>query len=267
MEEWKLRPARDLGLKPIDRLRSLGRESGLVSLALNATWRRTVRAYLATAHRFRVEGRENLPAPPFVLIANHASHLDALALSAALRGEAARRAHAMAAGELFFGSAARSALAAYAINALPVWRGRSRRTDLDTMRTRLAEDGLVYILFPKAPAAALAPWPPSSRASACSSRAPRSPSCPAGWRVPGPPGPPNPERRAPAAPSASPSARPCASPMRGTTAPVGKPSPPPPRLRSAASLPGGCNLAHPNHLQIDATAPMRRNVAGALGRP
>ncbi|WP_159347420.1 lysophospholipid acyltransferase family protein [Roseomonas harenae] len=164
MEEWKLRPARDLGLRPLDRLRSLGRESGLVSLALNATWRRSVRAYLATAHRFRVEGRENLPAgPPFVLIANHASHLDALALSAALRGEAARRAHAMAAGELFFGSAARSAMAAYAINALPVWRGRSRRGDLDTMRTRLAEDSLVYILFPegtRSRTGAMAPFQP-----------------------------------------------------------------------------------------------------------
>ena len=150
MENWNLRPARDLGLAPLDRLRSLGREQGLAGLALNTSWRKAVRAYLAAFHRFRVTGRENLPVePPFVLVANHASHLDALALAAALRGLPARRAHAMAAGELFFGGPARSVLAAYAINALPVWRGRSRRTDLGTMRARLAEDALVYILFPE----------------------------------------------------------------------------------------------------------------------
>ena len=148
--DWNLRPARDLGLTPADRLRSLGREPGLVGLAINAAWRRTVRAYLRTAHRFRIEGQQNLPTHgPFVMVANHSSHLDALALLAALRGPAARRAHALAAGELFFGNAARAALSAYAINALPVWRGRSRKGDLDTMRARLAEDALVYILFPE----------------------------------------------------------------------------------------------------------------------
>ncbi|MBP0446490.1 1-acyl-sn-glycerol-3-phosphate acyltransferase [Roseomonas sp. SSH11] len=150
MEAWKLRPARDLGLKPAERLRSLGREPGLIGLGINAAWRRGVRAYLRACHGFRVEGLENLPpGPPFVMVANHASHLDALALSAALRGHAARRAHAMAAGDLFFANPAVSALSAYAINALPVWRGRSSRGDLDTMRARLAEDHLVYILFPE----------------------------------------------------------------------------------------------------------------------
>ena len=164
MEDWNLRPARDLGLSPADRLKSLAREQGLVGLALNAAWRRGVRGYLAACHGFRVTGRENLPAePPFVLVANHASHLDALALAAALRGIAARRAHAMAAGDLFFANPAVSAFAAYAINALPVWRGRSRRADLDAMRQRLAEDGLVYILFPEGTRSrdgAMAPFQP-----------------------------------------------------------------------------------------------------------
>jgi 1-acyl-sn-glycerol-3-phosphate acyltransferase len=164
MEDWKLRPARDLGLSPLDRLRSLGRETGLVGLAVNALWRRGLRAYLAAAHRLEVVGRENLPAgPPFIMVANHASHLDALALATALRGVPARRAHALAAGELFFGSAPASVLAAYAINALPVWRGRSRRGDLETMRRRLAEDGLVYILFPegtRSRTGAMAPFQP-----------------------------------------------------------------------------------------------------------
>jgi 1-acyl-sn-glycerol-3-phosphate acyltransferase len=147
--EWKLRPARDIGLAPAERLRSLSRERGLVGLALNAAWRWLLRAYLALFHRLAVTGRENLPRAPFVIIANHTSHLDALTLAAALPGEAGRRAHALAAGEVFFGSDAGAAFAAYAINALPVWRGRTTRGAIETLRERLVEEGLVYILFPE----------------------------------------------------------------------------------------------------------------------
>ncbi|WP_159995215.1 lysophospholipid acyltransferase family protein [Roseomonas sp. 18066] len=148
--KWDLRPARDLGLKPIDRLRSQGRETGLGSLAAQGVWRRMVRGYLAVAHRLVVEGRENLPpAPPYVLIGNHSSHLDALTLSSVLRGAAARRGYALAAGDFFFSSGASSAFAAYAVNALPVWRRRTTRKELNMLRDRLVEDSLVYILFPE----------------------------------------------------------------------------------------------------------------------
>lgn len=148
--EWKLRPARDLGLPAAARLRSLNREPGLIGLAVNAVWRRLVRFYLRMVHRLTVTGMAHLPvAPPFVLIANHASHLDALTLASVLRGRSARNARALAAGETFFGSAGAAVLAAYAINAFPVWRGRTRQGDLATLRQRLTEDALVYILFPE----------------------------------------------------------------------------------------------------------------------
>lgn len=147
--EFKLRPARDHGLETADRLRSLSRERGLGSLVLGRAWRAGLRSYLAVFHRLAVTGRENLPEPPFVLIANHTSHLDALTLSGVLRGEAARRAHALAAGDTFFGSTLSSAFAAYAVNALPVWRKRTKAGELATLRERLVEDRLVYILFPE----------------------------------------------------------------------------------------------------------------------
>lgn len=148
--DFRLRPARDLGLSPLDRLRSQGREAGLGSVLLGAAWRRVLRIYLSAAHRLRVTGRENLPAaPPYILVANHSSHLDAMTLSAVLRGEAARRGYALAAGDYFFGSAASSAFAAYAVGALPVWRRRTGRRDLETLRARLSEDRLVFILFPE----------------------------------------------------------------------------------------------------------------------
>jgi 1-acyl-sn-glycerol-3-phosphate acyltransferase len=147
--EFKLRPARDHGLETADRLRSLSRERGLGSVMLGSVWRAGLRGYLAAYHRLDVTGRENLPEPPFVLIGNHTSHLDALTLSGVLRGEAARRAHALAAGDTFFGSTLSSAFAAYAVNALPVWRKRTKAGELATLRERLVEDRLVYILFPE----------------------------------------------------------------------------------------------------------------------
>jgi 1-acyl-sn-glycerol-3-phosphate acyltransferase len=147
--DFKLRPARDLGLSPGARLRSLSREPGLVGLSVQAAWRGCVRTYLRVAHGLRVAGAEHLPPPPFVLVANHTSHLDALALMAALRGQAARRAHALAAEEVFFGSTAGAAFAAYALSALPVRRGRTGRQALATLRARLEEDALVFVLFPE----------------------------------------------------------------------------------------------------------------------
>ena len=147
--DFKLRPARDHGLETAERLRSLSRERGLGSVVLGSVWRAGLRGYLAAYHRLEVTGRENMPQPPFVLIANHTSHLDALTLSGVLRGEAARRAHALAAGDTFFTSTLSSAFAAYAVNALPVWRKRTKAGELATLRERLIEDRLVYILFPE----------------------------------------------------------------------------------------------------------------------
>ena len=148
--EWKLRPARDLGLPAAARLRSLNREPGLIGVVVNALWRRLVRSYLHLFHRLSVIGTEHLPPePPFVLIANHASHLDALTLASVLRWRSARNARALAAGETFFSSTGAAMIAAYAINAFPIWRRRTRQGDLATLRARLVEDALVYILFPE----------------------------------------------------------------------------------------------------------------------
>lgn len=152
MAEWRFRPARDLGLPWQERLRSVRREGGLASAALQGGWRLCLRTWLRLYHRLRIEGRENLPAaPPFILVANHASHLDALTLSAALRGAAAMRAYALAAGDHFFAGDLSAAFAAGAINALPVWRGQPARAagDIGVLRERLVEEGCVFILFPE----------------------------------------------------------------------------------------------------------------------
>lgn len=175
MKDWRFRPARDHGLPPGARLQSHGRERGLGSFALSAAWRGIVRCYLRAFHQLEVIGREHLPAPPFVMVANHASHLDALTLAAALPPSAARRAFALAAGDTFFTSAPASAFAAYAVNALPVWRGKTTAADLAGLRARLQEDGLVFILFPegtRSRTGAMAPFKPGVGALVAGSAVP-----------------------------------------------------------------------------------------------
>lgn len=150
MDPWRFRPAGDLGLPWRARLHSLRRETGLLGLAGRYLWRAFVRSYFALWHRLRIEGRENLPREgPFVLIANHTSHLDALALSICLRARDAERLFPLASGDTFFASAGSSAFAAIALNALPIWRRRTRPEHLAILRERLLMQGCIYILFPE----------------------------------------------------------------------------------------------------------------------
>jgi 1-acyl-sn-glycerol-3-phosphate acyltransferase len=147
--DWQLKPARDHELEPRLRLASLEREGGLVSLACHWSWRQVMGLYLRLFHRLSVSGRHNLPGPPFVLIANHASHLDILALASVIPVRYLERVHPIAAADAFFGSFASSAFAAFSVNAFPMKRKAARSKDLALLRARLAEDRLIYILFPE----------------------------------------------------------------------------------------------------------------------
>lgn len=150
MQQWNLEPAHDHGMRHFGRLKSVDRESGLVESALHAVWWRGVKIYLALAHRVRVRGRENLPAkPPFVLVCNHQSHLDALALTALLPWRQRFRAHPLAASDTFFDSPLKSVFSAAAINALPVDRGRVGAHAMEHLRNRLVTEHCIYILFPE----------------------------------------------------------------------------------------------------------------------
>ena len=150
MKQWNLEPAHDHGLSPVGRLQSVDRESGLIETVSHAVWWRMVKIYLRLAHRVRVEGIEHLPAqPPFVLISNHQSHLDALVLIAQLPWRQRFRAHPLAAADTFFDTPVMSALSAATINALPVNRGRAGAHSLDHLRNRLTVERCIYVLFPE----------------------------------------------------------------------------------------------------------------------
>lgn len=150
METWDLKPAADLALPPLQRLRSVKRESGLVSTGMHLAWWTLVRGYFALWHRLAVSGREHLPkAPPFVLAANHASHLDALALAAPLSWRLRDRVYPIAAGDVFFETPLLTTFAAVCLNALPMWRKKCGPHALQELRKRLVEEPGIYILFPE----------------------------------------------------------------------------------------------------------------------
>jgi 1-acyl-sn-glycerol-3-phosphate acyltransferase len=147
--DWRFKPARDHELNPRERLASLKREGGLVSLASHWCWRQLMHFYLRAFHRLSLAGLENFPEPPFVMVANHASHLDILALASAVPARYFERVHPIAANDAFFTSFASSVFAAFAVNALPLKRKAVRPKDLALLRARLVEDRLIFILFPE----------------------------------------------------------------------------------------------------------------------
>lgn len=150
MDPWQLKPARDLDLPLGERILSHRRESGLLQTAMHKSWWSAVRAYMAVMHRLRVQGRERVPRnPPFVLAANHSSHLDALVLASALGWRLWDRVYSIAAGDTFFATRFQAAFSSFALNALPMWRKSRGLTNLQTLRERLLEDGCGFILFPE----------------------------------------------------------------------------------------------------------------------
>lgn len=150
MEDWQYQPAKDHGLTPAQRWRSLKREAGLGSSLARLGWRAFIRFYLSCYHRLSIEGREHLPAgPPFVMIANHTSHLDAVTLASSLPAKLRDQVLPVAAGDTFFDTPMHAAFAAMLMNALPMWRHNCGRHALQEMRARLIEEPCAYILFPE----------------------------------------------------------------------------------------------------------------------
>jgi 1-acyl-sn-glycerol-3-phosphate acyltransferase len=150
MEAWKLEPARDLELSGMARYRSPRREHGLVSSVLRLGWWSGVRMILGLVNRLKIIGKDRLPrAGPVVLVANHASHLDALVIGSALPLSVRDRLFPLAAGDVFFETPAKAAFAAHLLNALPVWRRNVGRHRMAELRARLLEEAGIYILFPE----------------------------------------------------------------------------------------------------------------------
>lgn len=149
-EAWKYEPAADLDTSLVERLRRFPREPDMLAYGLRSLAALALRGWLRVFHRYEVEDAENLPKEgSFVLIANHASHLDALCLTSALPLAKIHRAFPAAAADYFFESVPRLFVAAIFINALPFAREVHVRQSLALCRGLLSNPGNVLIIFPE----------------------------------------------------------------------------------------------------------------------
>lgn len=150
MSEWRYEPAQDLDQPLIERLRHFPREPDMLVYGVRSLAALVIRAWLCAYHRFEIIGREHLPAEgSYVLVANHASHLDAVCLLSALPLKKLHRAFPAAAADYFFESVPRIWLAAVVINALPFARQVHIRQSLSLCEKLLANPGNVLIIFPE----------------------------------------------------------------------------------------------------------------------
>lgn len=150
MRPWQYHPAQDLSLRLNERIVSLKREGGLGSALLHRPAWAVICWYMAGRHHLRIIGRENLPDKgSFVMIANHGSHLDALALGSVLAPAVRDHACPVAARDTFFTGAVSSTFSAFVLNALPISRAHCGMHALLALRERLQECEQVLILFPE----------------------------------------------------------------------------------------------------------------------
>jgi 1-acyl-sn-glycerol-3-phosphate acyltransferase len=150
MDPWHYHPAEDLDQPMIERLRRFPREPDMLVYGLRSLCAGLVRGWLKLYHRLSIVGREHLPKEgSFVMVANHASHLDTLCLLSALPVGKLHRAFPAAAKDYFFVSAPRIFLAAVVINALPFERKLTPRQSLRLCEGLLDNPGNVLILFPE----------------------------------------------------------------------------------------------------------------------
>lgn len=148
--DWELTPASDLNLPVGERVRSLSRERGLLDTTVGFLWWGFVRTYMKLYHRIQIVGREQLPVKaPFLLVANHSSHLDVMALASAMPQRLRHCVYPIAAGDTFFESPMAASFAAFVLNALPMWRRRAGAHALTQLRGRLVGEPCGYILFPE----------------------------------------------------------------------------------------------------------------------
>jgi 1-acyl-sn-glycerol-3-phosphate acyltransferase len=150
MRKWGYASALVLEQTAVERLRRFPREPDVLVDGLRALVALLIRGLLRIYLRFEIIGRDNLPNDEsFVLVANHASHLDTLCLLAALPMRRLQRAFPVAAEDYFFRSLPRTWIAAVVVNAMPFARQMRVRESLAICAQLLAQPGTVLIIFPE----------------------------------------------------------------------------------------------------------------------
>ena len=150
MKPWSYNPSPVLSQTLAEQLTVFPRERDLTQTVLRTVWTVCLRGFLRVYFRLTIEGRGRLPRTGrYVLVANHASHLDAVSLSAALPIRSIHRAFAVAAKDYFFSSFWRSLFSVIFINALPFDRKEQKRQSLELCADVLDISEHVLIMFPE----------------------------------------------------------------------------------------------------------------------
>lgn len=147
---WHYDSAKDTGLSFLERLRECPREPDPFIYAARSAAALAIRAALRIYNRFEIIGRDHLPRDrSFVLVANHASHLDALALLSALPLRSLHRAYPVAARDYFGANKLRLALTAIIANVMLFDRDARGVDGLKLCQRLLEEKGNVLVMFPE----------------------------------------------------------------------------------------------------------------------
>lgn len=147
---WQFDTSDDLALSPAARLRSARRETGILGAAVGHCLAGVQRLYLSLFQNLHVEGLEHLPLkPPFVLVANHSSHLDTVILHSLLPSRVRSVTYPLGAADTFFRRTGKALGAIAMTNVLPLDRERPTAESLDALRQRLQRRQTAFVLYPE----------------------------------------------------------------------------------------------------------------------
>lgn len=149
MEQWQYDPAADLDPAFLERIATLP-HVGMAAAALRSTAAFVIRHWLRVYHRLTILGQDNLPRDgSFVMIANHASHLDTLCLMSALPAQRLHQTFPAAARDYFCSRPPFGRFAAFLLNAVPFDRQFAPWRCLGVCSQLLQSPGNILILFPE----------------------------------------------------------------------------------------------------------------------
>lgn len=151
--DWQYETAKDSGLSFTDRLKRWPREPDPLVYGARVALAMMIRAAMRAYFRFDIIGRERLPrGRSFVLVANHASHLDAVALLSALPLRSLHRSYPLAARDYFAANKLRLALTTIIANVMLFDRdakGSDKANVLAQCMQILDERENVLVMFPE----------------------------------------------------------------------------------------------------------------------
>lgn len=148
--KWEYHNAEDDELNFVKKLSSYHRETGLITSITNFITIVLLKIYFKIFHRIQIKGKNNLiKSFPFIIIANHSSHLDLPTLLAILPIKFAGHVFPIAAGDTFFEKFIPSFFSSQFLNALPLWRKKCVTHNIESISKKLQNLDSAIIIFPE----------------------------------------------------------------------------------------------------------------------